>query len=140
VAELLEGGTEAVWVVRLQGPRRVEVHGPAGSFHVATAGESLTVPGSAVPLPVDALYDRATALDVALRNLLLRQGYRDLEEVREEGQIIATRSAIVALAERRAWSLGDAERAAIASCTDLAQLRLWLCAAEDAGDPAGLFR
>jgi hypothetical protein len=184
VGELLEGGTRAVWVVRLQGPRRVEVHGPGGSFHVATAGESLAVPGSAAPLPVDALYDRATALDVALRNLLLRHGYRDLDAVREEGrdagrevgrnegreegravgreegrevgrevgreegrevgreegQLIATRAAIGALAEQRGWSLGAAERAAIATCMDIERLRRWLCLAADARDPAGLFR
>jgi hypothetical protein len=50
-------------------------------------GEELTAPGILQnPVPVDALYDRQAAHAVTLRNLLQRQGYRDLDEVRGEGR------------------------------------------------------
>ena len=38
------------------------------------------------PVPVEALYDPDAARDVALRNLLQRRGYADLEAVQKEGR------------------------------------------------------
>ena len=40
----------------------------------------------AYPVPVEALYDPEAAHEVALRNLLQRRGYLDLDAVREEGR------------------------------------------------------
>ena len=37
-------------------------------------------------MPVEALYDQNAALEVALRNLLNRRGYQDLNAVRDEGR------------------------------------------------------
>jgi hypothetical protein len=46
-------------------------------------GQLLEAPGVLKnPVPVEALYDRAAAHAVTLRNLLQRQGYSDLEAVR----------------------------------------------------------
>ncbi|MEA2603082.1 MAG: hypothetical protein QOF89_4074 [Acidobacteriota bacterium] len=42
---------------------------------IANPGEELRAPGIlANPVPVEALYDREVALEVAFRNLLQRQG------------------------------------------------------------------
>ncbi len=86
VAALLAAGTRYVWVVRLAGPRRVEVHERDGGRFVATPGQELRAPGVLRnPVPVEALYDADAAHRVALRNLLQRQGYEDLEAVLRKG-------------------------------------------------------
>jgi len=83
---LLGAGTRYVWVVRLTGPHRVEVHTPDG-LHMAYPGEELKAPGILRnPVRVEALYDPAAAHDAALRNLLQRRGYRDLDAVLEKGR------------------------------------------------------
>jgi flagellar biosynthesis/type III secretory pathway protein FliH len=65
----------------------VEVHSPGEPVRSVGPGEELTAPGVLRnPVPVEALYDRATAHEVTLRNLLQRRGYNGLEEVREEGR------------------------------------------------------
>jgi len=85
VASLLAAGTRYVWVVRLRGPRRVEVHEPGQAIRVLGPGETLAAPGVLRnPVAVDALYDPAAAQDAALRNLLQRQGYDNLDAVRAE--------------------------------------------------------
>src|SRR6185295_16273173 len=86
IRELLAAGTRYVWVVRLTGPRRVEVHQPGQGMHIANPGEHLVAPEIlANPVPVEALYDREVARRVIFRNLLQRQGYTSLEDVRAEG-------------------------------------------------------
>lgn len=83
---LLGAGTRYVWVVRLTGPHRVEVHTPDG-LHMAYPGEELKAPGLLRnPVRVEALYDPAAAHEAALRNLLQRRGYADLNAVLEEGR------------------------------------------------------
>ena len=53
----------------------------------AYPGQQLEAPGIlANPVPVEALYDPDAARDVALRNLLQRRGYADLEAVQKEGR------------------------------------------------------
>lgn len=87
IQELFAAGTRYVWVVRLTGPRRVEVHQPNERMRIANPGEQLAAPGIlANPVPVEALYDRETANRVIFRNLLERQGYASLEDVRAEGE------------------------------------------------------
>jgi hypothetical protein len=87
IADLLEAGTRWVWVVRLAGPRCVEVHQPRQPVQRYQPGQLLEAPGILQnPVPVVALYDRDTAHAVTLRNLLQRQGYSDLEAVRAAGE------------------------------------------------------
>ena len=114
IDELLAAGTRWIWVVRLHGTRRVEVHEAAPGAReapaarplppaaraaarawpahrqparVAYAGDTLEAPGvlrNAVP--VEALYDRSAAHEATLRNLLQRKGYDGLEAVLDEGR------------------------------------------------------
>ena len=87
IGELLEAGTRWIWVVRLVGPRRVEVHSAAEPMTVVGPGGLLEAPGVLRnSVPVEALYDREAAHEVALRNLLQRSGYADLNSVREESR------------------------------------------------------
>ncbi len=87
IAELLAAGTRFVWVVRLRGPRRVEVYEAGQPVRLLNAGERLEAPGILRnPVPVEALYDRAAGHRATLRNLLQREGYESLEAVRAEGR------------------------------------------------------
>lgn len=87
ITELLAGGTKHVWVVRLGGPRRVEVYEPGKPVHLATSGDQLRAPGILQnPVDVDALYGRNAAHEAILRNLLQRKGYASLDAVREAGR------------------------------------------------------
>ena len=88
IATLLDSGTRWVWVVRMRGPRRVEVHAAGGERQVFGPGDALPAPGVLRnPVPVEALYDPGAAQQAALRNLLQRHGYADLAEVRSEGHV-----------------------------------------------------
>jgi len=137
IAELLAAGTQRVWVVRLSGPRRVEVHESGQEPHFVHPGEELTAPGILQnPVPVDALYDRQAAHAVTLRNLLQRQGYRDLDEVRgegrQEGQMQALRDSILAVLQARGLTIDDAARSALAAIDDPVVLRRLLTRAATA--------
>ncbi len=145
IAQLLEAGTQVVWVVRLSGPRRVEVHRSGEDTRLVRAGEELTAPGILRnPVPVEALYDRDAAHRVTFRNLLQRQGYRDLGEVRsegreegrEEGQLEALRGAVLDVLEARGLELDVAARKAVSSCKDAETLRRWLTRAATAASSA----
>jgi len=116
VAELLAHGVKYVWVVRLVGPRRVEVHERGKALRHTLPGESLTAPGVLQnPVPVLALYDRDAAHEVALANLLQRKGYASLDAVRDAGFEDGERTALAHLFERRLKRpLADAECATLA--------------------------
>jgi hypothetical protein len=87
IAELLEAGTKHLWVVRLVGSPRVEVHEPGKPMRVARPGEDLVAPGILKnPVPVLAMFDRDAAHEATLRNLLQRRGYENLDAVRAEGR------------------------------------------------------
>jgi Uma2 family endonuclease len=87
IEEYFGAGSKFVWVVRLVGPRRVEVYTSADAMTVHTAESSLEAPGILQEkMPAAALWDRRVALDVSMRNLLLRAGYKDIDQVREEGR------------------------------------------------------
>ncbi|MFO0587186.1 MAG: hypothetical protein U0441_06600 [Polyangiaceae bacterium] len=91
IRDLLAFGTRYLWVVRLTGKRRVEVHEPGKKMQTAYPGEMLTAPGVLKnAVRVEALYDRDEAERATLVNLLQRRGYEDLEAVlakgREEGR------------------------------------------------------
>jgi hypothetical protein len=82
IGELLAGGTRLIWVVRLEGPLRVEEYAADRSVRLVGAEESLTAPGILQnPVPVRALVDPAAANEVALRNLLQAHGYDSIEAI-----------------------------------------------------------
>lgn len=86
IKELFAASTEHIWVVRLDEPRRVEIHQPGKSMRVVYTG-ALSAPGILRnPVPVAALYDREAAHAATLRNLLQRRGYASLEEVEEKAR------------------------------------------------------
>ena len=120
IQELLAAGTRYVWVVRLTGPRRVEIHQPGQGLRIAHPGEQLEAPGVlANPVPVEALYDRKTSREVIFRNLLQRQGYGSLEDVRAEGEIEGLRKAVVMILTARGLMVTDDLKTALANSSDL---------------------
>jgi Uma2 family endonuclease len=87
IAEFLAAGTRWIWVVRLMGPRRVEVYASDGTVKVFGPGQVLRAEGILKnDVPVEALYDRDAAMKATFRNLLNRSGYASLDEVRDEGR------------------------------------------------------
>ena len=87
IAEFLAQGTQWIWVVRLDVPRRVEIHTAGAPVVVRGVGDILTAPGVLKnPVPVEALFDQRVANAVTLSNLLERYGYASLEAVRDEGR------------------------------------------------------
>jgi Uma2 family endonuclease len=120
IRELFAGGTRYVWVVRLTGPRRIEVHQPDRKMRIAHPGEQLEAQGIlANPVPVEALYDREAARQVMFRNLLQRQGYASLDDVRAEG----LREAVVEVLAGRGLAVDDELRTALAAVHDPEALR-----------------
>lgn len=145
IRDLLEAGTRFVWVVRLTGPRRVEVHQLGQAVRIANPGEELEAPGIlANPIPVKALYDREVSDEVSLRNLLLRQGYDSLEAVRAEGETegetAALRAAILEVFAARELAVSEGDQAMVAGCRDLERLRRWHRQAITAASAAELER
>jgi len=143
IAELLGAGTQHVWVVRLVGPRRVEVHEPGKKVWLAKPGEELTAPGILKnPVPVLALYDREAAHEATLRNLVQRRGYESFEtalatasaqgkiegkiEGKTEGEIEAARRALFAVLKARGLEVSEQQRDQILAARDLALLERWL--------------
>jgi hypothetical protein len=111
IATLLAAGTRCVWVVRMQGPRRVEVHEPGSEPRMFGPGDTLEAPGILRnPVAVEALYDPAAAQAAALRNLLQRHGYADLDAVRTEGQSQGELTIVLRQLERRLVGLSAAQR------------------------------
>ncbi len=142
IQELLAAGTRYVWVVRMIGLRRVEVHEAGKKMRIAHAGEELRAPGAlANPVPVEALYDRQAAQKVVLRNLLQRQGYAGLDAIRAEGEVLGRaegeaqglREAVVDVLAARGLAVGDDVRAALAIVKEPAVLRSLISQAVTAG-------
>lgn len=156
IAELLAAGTRIVWVVRLSGPRRVEVHESGLPMRLVGPGEELTAPGILKnPVPVNALYDREAAHAVTLRNLLERQGYRDLDEIRSEGRYEgrqegraegeqeghrqALRESVLAVLAARGLPVDDVARTALDAIADPEALRRHLARAVTAATSDEVF-
>jgi hypothetical protein len=147
IRELLGAGTRFVWVVRLTGPRRVEVHEPEREMRLVRPGEELLAPGVlANPVPVEALYDWEVGREVALRNLLQQRGYDGLDAVRREaaaegetrGEIEASRRSIFEVLAARGLEIGEDVRRAVSTCHDPATLGRWLRLAVTARSAAEL--
>lgn len=69
VEQMLAAGTRIFWIVRLDEPRRVEIHQKGKGVTVVGAAGVLTAPGILKnPVPVRALFDREAAHEVVLRN------------------------------------------------------------------------
>jgi Uma2 family endonuclease len=143
IADLLAAGTKYLWVVRLTGPRRVEVHEPRKKVRTVLPGKMLSAPGVLQnPVRVEALYDRDEAERATLTNLLQRQGYADLEAVLARGRsegLAAGRSeglatglaaglaaAVIAVLDARGLRIAKAVRERIAESTDAGQLQRWV--------------
>ncbi len=127
IGELLEAGTEIIWVVRLTGPRRVEVHRAEEPVRIAHPGEELEAPGILkYPVLVESLYDDPASNKAALRNLLeTEEGYQSLDQVRAE----ALKANLLAVFEARQLAVGERARTTVAECHDLDRLKRWNVAA-----------
>jgi hypothetical protein len=141
IVELLRSGTLFVWVVRLAGPRRVEVYEPGRAMRVVGPGGALEAPKILKnAVPIEALYDRDAAHEQTLKNLLQRQGYADLDAVknagRDEGRLDAERAALRRVLSRRKLALSPELEARIDACADPATLERWHDAAVDAASAA----
>lgn len=151
IRELLTGGTQLVWVVRLVGPLRVEVYSPGKSMRIHDADDELTAPGILHnPVPVRALVDSSAANVAALRNLLTPYGYKSIEEIeakkraegRAEGLAEGANTMAAALLDvlaARCLVPDDAQVQQIRSCRDLSTLQRWLTRAAVADSLAAVF-
>lgn len=143
ITDLLDAGTRYLWVVRLAGPRRVEVYRPGEQMSLAQPGDRLSAPGVLQnPVLVESLYDRSAAERATLTNLLQRQGYEDLDAVLREGKLVHARDALHHLLTRRKIPVSTETAARIDACRDLAQLETWNERAADASpgtDPSRVF-
>ena len=143
IAELLAFGTRMIWVVRLTGPLRVEVHEPGVAVRIVHADDELAAPGILQnPVPVRALIDPAAAHEATLRNLLARKGYASLDAVRDEGRdeaneqaITVAREALHAQLHARGWDLSPALAARVQACHELPTLLRWLTRAVTSDGP-----
>ncbi len=135
IGELFAAGTEIIWVVRLTGPRRVEVHLPGQPMRTALPGEELEAPGILkYSVLVESLYDEEASNKVAFRNLLEKEaGYQSLDQVRAEAELKAEiqtlRANLLAVLKARQLELGEQLRTTIAECRDPERLRRWNIAA-----------
>ncbi len=160
IQELLAAGTRYVWVVRLVGLRRVEVYEPGAVMQRYTPGQILAAPGVLQnPVRVEALWDREAAMEAALHNLLQRQGYGSIGEIRAEaeaqgeargkaegeaegrakGNADGEARSLLTVLIARGFVVDDATRDRIASCQDLAVLTAWIARAATATDLAQVF-
>lgn len=137
--ELLREGTKLVWVVRLTGIPRVEVHEPERPMWIAGLDDELVAPGILKnPVPVRALFDPARAREVNLKNLLEAYGYGGLEDVRAEGKAEGKAEgvaegiaegkadALLRILEARGVALTDDDRRRVRGCREESLLDAWL--------------
>lgn len=160
IAELLALGTRVIWVVRLVGPLRVDVHEPGHPARTVGADDVLHAEGILTnPVPVRALVDQKIAVEAALHNILVGKGYRDLDHVREEAReqgreqgrkqgqeegrdegLAELRALLHAQISARGWTLSPALAARVAASTDMATLGRWLVATATAADVEAALR
>ncbi len=160
IQDLLGSGTKHVWVVRLTGPRRVEIHEPGRAMRLAHPGDDLHAPDVLRnPVPVDSLFEREAAHEVTLRNLLQRQGYESVDEIRTEGktegkaegkaaglaegeakgEVVALRRAITQVLLARGLGADANCGATIDACDDPVRLGHWLSRAAVVAASADVF-
>ncbi len=152
IADLLDAGTRWVWVVRLLGPRRVEIYERGLAVVTKSAFDELTAPGVLKnPLRAEALWDRKAAHEATLRNLLQRAGYESVTAIREEGREEGRAEgreegvarSVLAIFGVRGWTASEAVRDRVLACRDRTVLGRWLRRAVTAAsldevfDPSG---
>jgi len=135
IKELLAAGTRYLWVVRLTGTLRVEVHTPGEPLRIFDAEGVLTAPGVLRnPVPVRALVDGKAANAATLRNLLNAEGYESLEDLRakshaegqKQGEMQARAQAIETVLRARGLMIEDRLLTRLQSCRDPVLLGRWL--------------
>jgi Uma2 family endonuclease len=135
IADLLRAGTRYLWVVRLAGARRVEIHEAGCRMRLALPGDELLAPGVLQnPVAVEALYDPEASRRATLRNLLQRQGYESLDAVRAEGETVGRAEgeavgrakAVLEVLSARGFEITADLEQRIRSCKDSTQLSRWL--------------
>jgi hypothetical protein len=100
-------------------------------------GDILEAPGALRnPVPVSAFYDPKEAQRLTLRNLLQREGYAGLNDLkdksRDEGRLAEARNAVRRVLARRKLPLSASDEARIDACSKLETLERWLDNAVDA--------
>ncbi len=147
ISELHTAGTRHIWVVRLTGPLRVEVHTRGEPMRTVDADGELTAPGVLQnPVPVRALVDRDAADAANLRNLLSKHGYSSIAEIhdeartegRAEGQVDGRIDALLAVLSARGLTPTPEQTAQIHRARDLQTLDQWLRRAVTAATVAEL--
>jgi hypothetical protein len=144
IRELLEAGTRWVWVVRLVGPRRVEVYESGKPTVVKSYGDELTAPGVLQnSILAQALWDRKAAHEGTLRNLLQRAGYASIDAVREEGHSegrnLALVEALFTVLSARGWTLTEVQRQRVITSHDPVEVTAWLTRAATASSLEAVF-
>jgi Uma2 family endonuclease len=120
-------GTRWVWVVRLTGERRVEVHQKGKPPRTLKPGAELRAPGVLKnAIPVEALFDRDASRRATLKNLLQREGYESLEAVRDAGRIEARAASLLDVLAARGIDVPEGVRARITACRDGVQVEAWM--------------
>lgn len=133
IADLLGAGTRWIWVVRLLGPRRVEIYEADQPLRTLGPGESLLAPGVLKnPVLVEELYDGAAADRATLRNLLQREGYESLGQVRDEGLAEGRALSLIQVLVKHKIEIPREVQDRILACRDLALLDQWFLRAIDA--------
>lgn len=133
IAELLQAGTKYIWVVRLHGPQCVEVHEPGAPVRIMRIGDILEAPGALRnPVPVSAFYDPKEAQRLTLRNLLQREGYAGLEDLKHQTRLAEARNALRRVLAKRKLPVSAADESRIDACAKLETLERWLENAIDA--------
>jgi Uma2 family endonuclease len=114
ILDLLAAGTRWVWVVRLVGPRRVEVYAPGEPMQLRSSGDELLAPGVlANPVPVDALFDTEQALDAETRHVLQQHGFDGIDAVMAAGAESGKRDSLARVLVARFGPLSPAEQARV---------------------------
>ena len=131
ISELHAAGTALIWVVRLTGPLRVEVHARGEPMRTVGADGELLAPGVLQnPVPVRALAYADAADAASLRNLLQAHGYNSIAEIqaegKAEGEADALASSILAVLAVRGISISAGEAGHIRACRDSQRLAQWL--------------
>src|SRR5262249_34523905 len=123
IEQLFKWGTRLLWVVRMNGPRRVEVHEQGKPRRIVGPGGVLRAPGILKnPVPIDALYDRDAAHEQTFTNLLQRKGYENLDAVMDAGRLVEARSALRLVLASRTLAVSAEDDARIEACNDLPTL------------------
>ena len=139
IVEMHAAGTRFVWVVRLTGPLRVEVHTRGEAMRTVGADGELVAPGVLKnPVPVRALVDPDAADATSLRNLLSAHGYDSIAEIKAEGEAKGQAKSILAVLSARGITVTTEQSEQIQSCRDSQLLERWLRRAVTAASVAEL--